>query len=72
MYIRFQDIGCPTFAGVFPAGSCFVTVEMQHLAVWKAYPAAVFETSRTPRNSPGHLLTLVRWSVPGGEVVLPD
>ena len=65
MHIRYEDIGCPPFAGVFPFRACMVEVLFQHIIVWRAYPAAVFETDRAWPVLGSRTLRLTRWSVPG-------
>lgn len=66
MHVRYDDVGNPPFAGVFPFRACMVEVLFQHIIVWRAYPTAIFETKGVFPVLGSQVLRLTRWSVPGG------
>lgn len=71
MHVRYEDIGSPLFAGVFPFRASMVEVLFQHIIVWRAYPSAVFEAEWVPGPKRG-VLRLMRWSIPSSTIIRFD
>lgn len=63
MHIRWEDLGCPRFAGSYPLKTCYVLVKIQHVIVWRAYPEAIF-VADWPKDGGGRDVRLTRWYVP--------